>query len=31
VLDAVSDPQPADYPYGEMGVEQRGRSLAGGR
>ena len=31
VLDAVSDPQAADYPYGEMGVEQRDRSLAGGR
>jgi aryl-alcohol dehydrogenase-like predicted oxidoreductase len=30
VLDAASDPQPADYPYGEMGVEQRGRRLAGG-
>jgi aryl-alcohol dehydrogenase-like predicted oxidoreductase len=29
-LDAASDPQPADYPYGEMGVEQRGRRLAGG-
>jgi aryl-alcohol dehydrogenase-like predicted oxidoreductase len=27
-LDAVSDPRPADYPYGEMGVQQRGRSLA---
>jgi aryl-alcohol dehydrogenase-like predicted oxidoreductase len=26
-LDAASDPQPADYPYGELGVEQRGRSL----
>ena len=26
-----SDPQAADYPYGEMGVEQRDRSLAGGR
>jgi aryl-alcohol dehydrogenase-like predicted oxidoreductase len=29
-LDAASDPRPADYPYGEMGVEQRGRRLAGG-
>ncbi|WP_375431089.1 aldo/keto reductase [uncultured Friedmanniella sp.] len=29
VLDAASDPQPADYPYGEMGVDQRSRSLAG--
>jgi aryl-alcohol dehydrogenase-like predicted oxidoreductase len=28
-LDAVSDPRPVDYPYGEMGVDQRGRSLAG--
>jgi len=28
-LDVVSDPRPVDYPYGEMGVEQRGRSLAG--
>jgi aryl-alcohol dehydrogenase-like predicted oxidoreductase len=26
-LDAASDPQPADYPYGELGVEQCGRSL----
>jgi aryl-alcohol dehydrogenase (NADP+) len=29
-LDAASDPQPADYPYGEMGVQQRDRHLAGG-
>jgi aryl-alcohol dehydrogenase-like predicted oxidoreductase len=29
-LDAASDPRPADYPYGEMGAEQRGRRLAGG-
>jgi aryl-alcohol dehydrogenase (NADP+) len=29
-LDAASDPRPADYPYGELGVEQRGRRLAGG-
>ena len=29
-LDAASDPRAADYPYGEMGVEQRGRRLAGG-
>jgi aryl-alcohol dehydrogenase-like predicted oxidoreductase len=28
-LDAVSDPRPPDYPYGEMGVQQRDRSLAG--
>ncbi len=27
VLDAASDPQPADYPYGELGVEQRDRRL----
>ncbi|MBV9095416.1 MAG: aldo/keto reductase [Streptosporangiaceae bacterium] len=27
-LDAASDPHPADYPYGEMGAEQRDRSLA---
>ncbi len=26
-LDAASDPRPADYPYGEMGVEQRARTL----
>jgi aryl-alcohol dehydrogenase-like predicted oxidoreductase len=26
-LDAASDPAPADYPYGEPGVSQRGRSL----
>ena len=30
-LDAASDPGPRDYPYGEMGVEQRGRNLSGGR
>ena len=30
VLDAASDPQPADYPYGELGVQQRDRRLAGG-
>ena len=30
-LDAASDPRPADYPYGELGVEQRSRDLAGGR
>jgi aryl-alcohol dehydrogenase-like predicted oxidoreductase len=29
-LTAASDPQPADYPYGELGVQQRGRRLAGG-
>ncbi len=31
VLDAASDPSPADYPYGGPGVEQRSRTLAGGR
>jgi aryl-alcohol dehydrogenase-like predicted oxidoreductase len=30
-LDAASDPAAPDYPYGEMGAEQRNRSLAGGR
>jgi aryl-alcohol dehydrogenase-like predicted oxidoreductase len=30
-LDAASDPHPPDYPYGELGAEQRSRSLAGGR
>jgi aryl-alcohol dehydrogenase-like predicted oxidoreductase len=30
-LDAASDPQAVDYPYGEMGQEQRSRMLAGGR
>ena len=30
-LDAASDLRPADYPYGELGLEQRSRSLAGGR
>jgi aryl-alcohol dehydrogenase (NADP+) len=29
MLDAVSDPHAVDYPYGEMGVQQRDRSLAG--
>jgi aryl-alcohol dehydrogenase-like predicted oxidoreductase len=28
-LDAVSDPRPPDYPYGELGVDQRDRRLAG--
>jgi hypothetical protein len=28
-LDAVSDPAPADYPYGGPGVEQRSRALEG--
>ena len=26
-LDSASDPRPADYPYGELGVEQRARTL----
>lgn len=30
-LNAASDPQATDYPYGEMGAEQRDRCLAGGR
>src|SRR5690348_6186847 len=30
-LDATSDPGAPDYPYGELGAEQRSRSLAGGR
>ena len=30
-LDAASDPHPVDYPYGELGVDQRARTLAGGR
>jgi aryl-alcohol dehydrogenase-like predicted oxidoreductase len=30
-LDVASDPEPADYPYGGPGVEQRSRALAGGR
>jgi aryl-alcohol dehydrogenase-like predicted oxidoreductase len=29
-LDAVSDPAPADYPYGGPGVEQRSRDVAAG-
>jgi aryl-alcohol dehydrogenase-like predicted oxidoreductase len=29
-LNAASDPQATDYPYGEMGTEQRDRRLAGG-
>jgi aryl-alcohol dehydrogenase-like predicted oxidoreductase len=28
-LDAASDPHPPDYPYGELGVEQRARVLPG--
>ena len=30
-LDTASAPQPADYPYGGPGTEQRSRKLAGGR
>ncbi len=30
-LDAASDPGAPDYPYGELGAEQRSRNLAGGR
>jgi aryl-alcohol dehydrogenase-like predicted oxidoreductase len=26
-LDAASDPAPSDYPYGDMGVHQRGRTV----
>ena len=29
-LDAASDPHPADYPYGELGVDQRTRTLPPG-
>jgi aryl-alcohol dehydrogenase-like predicted oxidoreductase len=29
-LDAASDPRATDYPYGELGVEQRDRRLPGG-
>jgi len=29
-LDAASDPHAPDYPYGELGIDQRGRRLAGG-
>ncbi len=31
LLDEASDPQPADYPYGGPGLEQRSRNLPGGR
>jgi aryl-alcohol dehydrogenase-like predicted oxidoreductase len=30
-LDAASDPHAADYPYGELGVDQRARTLPNGR
>ena len=26
-LDAASDPEPADYPYGTAGADQRARSV----
>jgi aryl-alcohol dehydrogenase-like predicted oxidoreductase len=29
-LDRTSDPNPADYPYGAIGAEQRSRQIAGG-
>ncbi len=29
-LDAASNPHPVDYPYGELGVEQRARTLPAG-
>jgi len=28
-LDAASDPHPVDYPYGELGIDQRDRRLPG--
>jgi aryl-alcohol dehydrogenase-like predicted oxidoreductase len=28
-LDTASDPHPVDYPYGELGVDQRSRTLGG--
>ena len=30
-LDTVSDPEPADYPYGRFGSFQRTRPITGGR
>ncbi len=30
-LDRASDPEPADYPYGQPALEQRSRQIAGGR
>ena len=30
-LDAASDPRPADYPYGELGLDQRARTLPNGQ
>jgi aryl-alcohol dehydrogenase-like predicted oxidoreductase len=29
-LNTASNPQPTDYPYGQLGIEQRDRHLAGG-
>jgi aryl-alcohol dehydrogenase-like predicted oxidoreductase len=29
LLDRASDPEPADYPYGKLGLEQRSRKLTG--
>ena len=29
-LDTASNPRPADYPYGELGIEQRARTLPAG-
>jgi aryl-alcohol dehydrogenase-like predicted oxidoreductase len=29
-LDAASDPHVTDYPYGELGIDQRARTLSGG-
>jgi aryl-alcohol dehydrogenase-like predicted oxidoreductase len=31
VLDAASDPEPPDYPYGELGTQQRDRRVPAGR
>ncbi len=31
LLDVASDPEPADYPYGGPGVDQRARKIEGGR
>ena len=28
-LNEASDPHPVDYPYGELGVDQRDRKIAG--
>ena len=29
-LDSASDPEPADYPYGDIGQDQRSRTPRGG-